>query len=167
MNAAPRQPVTGGLCRGATGKGGGARASLRSDLRTCAAAGKELAQSGWKVERVREAAAGIDLQCLWRGGRPPSSGSVENRGARGLPGKEGGGRWAEQFSNQETVSHCSLTPLTLGGKDHEVLDIHQPAGEGRLPGARVCFPPPSPRQWDPVRLSQGSRLGRADPGHRK
>lgn len=56
---------------------------------------------------------------------------------------EGGGRWADRFSNQETVSHCSLTPLALGGKDHEVLDIHQPAEEGRLPGARLCFPPPT------------------------
>lgn len=45
---------------------------MRLDLRTCAAAGKELAQSGWKVERVREAAAGIDLQCFYggEGGRP-------------------------------------------------------------------------------------------------
>lgn len=56
---------------------------------------------------------------------------------------EGGGRWADRFTNQETVSHCSLTPLALGGKDHEVLDIHQPAEEGRLPGARLCFPPPT------------------------
>lgn len=70
---------------------GATRASLRSDLRACAAAGTELAQSGWKVERVREAAAGIDLQCLWRGGRPPSSGSVGNRGARGLAEEEEGG----------------------------------------------------------------------------
>lgn len=77
--------------RGVVKRAGPARASLRSDLRTCAAAGEELAQSGWKVERVREAAAGIDLQCLWRGGRPPSSGSVGNRGAGGLPGKEEGG----------------------------------------------------------------------------
>lgn len=92
---------------------------------------------------------------------------------------EGGGRRGDQLSNQETVSHCSLTPLALGGKDHEVLDIHQPAEEGRLPGARVCFPPPPPatffplslslslRQWDPARLGQGSRLGQADPGHCK
>lgn len=56
---------------------------------------------------------------------------------------EGGGRWADRFSNRQTVSHCSLTPLALGGKDHEVLDIHQPAEEGRLPGARLCFPPPA------------------------
>lgn len=74
---------------------------------------------------------------------------------------EGGGRWADRFSNQETVSHCSLTPLALGGKDHEVLDIHQPAEEGRLPGARLCFPPPT--FFSSLALAVSVRLSRGQP----
>lgn len=124
---------------------GATPASLRWDLRTCAAAGKDLAQSGWKVERVREAAAGIDLQCFYgkEGGREAARLGFCGEPWRSWAAWEGGGRWVDRFSNQETVSHCSLTPLALGGKDHEVLDIHQPAEESRLPGARLCFPPPA------------------------
>lgn len=76
---------------------------------------------------------------------------------------EGGGWRGDQLSNQETVSHCSLTPLALGGKDHEVLDIHQPAEEGRLPGARVCFPPP-PRHFFPLSLAASMGSSATEPG---
>lgn len=110
-----------------------------------------------------------------KGGRLSSSSSWGNFGARGLAWKEeeggadGGGRSQEGFL--ETVTHCSLTPLALGGKDHEVLDIHQPAEEGRLTGARACFLPPffslSPCQWDSVRLCRGSRPEETDLGQCK
>lgn len=54
------------------------------------------------------------------GGRPASSGSGVDCGARGLPGRRravGVGGWrAGGFSNQETVTHCSLTPLAWVAK---------------------------------------------------
>lgn len=99
---------------------------------------------------------------LGRGGRP----ARVLWGTVALEEEEGGG----QTGGLETVSHCSLTLLPLGGKDHEVLNIHQPAGGARLPGASPCFPPPPS-----LLLSLSGRLcgtrcdpaGAADPGHCK
>ena len=84
---------------------------------------------GWTLECVllgrigAEVVAGveqsrIDLQCLWRGGRPASSGSG---GLWGSWVGWGTGAWwwwrqAGGFSNLETVTHCSLTPLAWVAK---------------------------------------------------
>ena len=81
---------------------------------------------GWTLECVllgrigAEVVAGveqsrIDLQCLWREGGWPA------RVLGGLWGSWagwGGWRWwwAGGFSNLETVTHCSLTPLAWVAK---------------------------------------------------
>lgn len=82
----------------------------------------ESVQSWPRVERAREVVVGVRRGAVKdrppvfvEGGRLASSGSG---GTVGLVGWLGGGRrWrAGGFSNRETVTHCSLTPLAWVAK---------------------------------------------------
>lgn len=88
----------------------------------CITGWKRLSQS--KVEGAKEVVAGRRHGAVQdrppvfaQGGRPASSGSLGDFGARGVAGKGvggGGGRSQEGFP--ETVTHCSLTPLAWVAK---------------------------------------------------
>lgn len=101
----------------------------------------------WKVVAgVRRGAVKDRPPVFVEGGRPASSGSG---GTVGLVGwLEGGGWWwwrAGGFSNQETVTHCSLTPLAWVAKIVKSWTfINLPRRADWLEPGSVFFPPSSP-----------------------
>lgn len=104
-------------------------------------------------------------------GRPAPSGFLGDLGARCEGGGGSGCDGQEGFSEPETVTHCSSTPLAWVAKIVKSWTfINLPRRADWLEPGPVFLPrssPLSPCQWDSVRLCRCSRPKETDWGQCK